>query len=59
MGRNKPGVPKNVPVNEKRGKAKARRNKGLLAMGETDAISWTQSHDPLFKVKGKERATRT
>jgi len=56
MGKERPKVPTNVPVNEKRGKAKSRRNKGLVAMGESDEASWTQAHDPLFKVKGKERA---
>lgn len=55
MGKDKPVVPTNVPVNERRGKAKAKRNKGLLAMGESDFDSWAQAHDPLFKVKGKER----
>ena len=55
MGKEKPKVAKNVPVNEKRGKVKLKRNKGLIAMGEADFDTWAQAHDPLFKVKGKKR----
>ena len=55
MSKERPKVAKNVPLNEKRAKAKARRNRGLIAMGESDFDTWAQAHDPLFKVKGKKR----
>ena len=46
--------------NQKRSEAKARRGKGILAMEKAgmDHAAWTQKHDPLFKVKGKERHRR-
>ena len=43
--------------NEKRGIAKLKRNKGLLAIkksGKTE-IEWARRFDPLFQVKGKAR----
>ena len=49
--------PKEHRQNDKRGIAKLKRNKGLLAMkkaGMTPA-EWAQKFDPLFKVKGKVR----
>ena len=57
MGKNKPTVPSNTPDNPKRGQSKLRRNKGKLAMEKAaaDEKTWCQSHDPLFKVKGKKR----
>ena len=44
-----------VPENEKRAKAKKERGRGKLAMGNYTQVEWTQKHDPLFKVGGKER----
>jgi hypothetical protein len=43
--------------NDRRGIAKLKRNKGLLAMkkaGKTPA-EWAQRTDPLFKIKGIKR----
>ena len=43
--------------NERRGIAKLKRNKGLLAIkksGKTE-IEWARRFDPLFQVKGKVR----
>jgi hypothetical protein len=55
MSKNKPVIV--VPENKKRGIAKAKRNKGMnyiKSLG-VDEKSYTQSQDPLFKVKGIER----
>ena len=43
--------------NPKRADAKKKRGKGILAMEEKgmDQATWTQKHDPLFKVKSKKR----
>jgi len=42
--------------NPKRAIAKKKRNRGQLAMGNLiTQAQWAQRHDPLFKVKGKER----
>jgi len=46
--------------NPKRTAMKLKRGKGRLAIekaGKTE-IQWAQEHDPLFKVKGKERHAR-
>lgn len=41
----------------RRTEAKQRRNKGLGAMkaANMNHAQWSQKHDPLFGVKGKER----
>lgn len=44
-----------VPENENRAKAKKERGCGKLAMGNYTQAEWTRKHDPLYKVKGKER----
>ena len=46
--------------NPKRADAKKKRGKGILAMEEKgmDQATWVQKHDPLFRVKGKERHER-
>ena len=43
--------------NPKRAAAKKKRGKGILAMEERkmDSATWTQKHDPLFRVKGLKR----
>ena len=57
--RNNPHIPAHKP-NEKRGIAKAKRGRGLLAIPEgMDVVQWCQKHDPLFKIKGIERYRRT
>jgi len=40
-----------------RAKTKLKRNKGQLAMNaaKMNEAEWAQKHDPLFKVKKKER----
>ena len=52
-------IPEHKP-NPKRASAKARRGKGILAMEERkmDQATWTQKHDPLYRVKGQERHNR-
>ena len=58
--KNNKTVPK-LHVNPRRAIAKALRNKGqgaIKKLGSTE-IQWCQEHDPLFKVKGKERHNRT
>ena len=46
--------------NIKRSEAKSKRKKGVLAIKKEkmDVMAWGQKHDPLFKVKGKERHRR-
>jgi len=45
--------------NPKRAEAKKKRGYGYLAIPKnTTAAKWTQKHDPLYKVKGKERHRR-
>ena len=46
-----------IPENPKRGIAKAKRGKGqnhIKSLG-IDEKTYSQSQDPLFKVKGQER----
>jgi hypothetical protein len=45
----------NVPTNKNRQERKNERGFGKLAMGKMSDVEWCQKHDPLFKVKGKER----
>ena len=45
------------PVNPKRAIAKAKRGFGQNVM-KGDAVAWSQSKDPLFKIKGLERFKR-
>ena len=45
----------NVPTNPNRQERKKERGFGTLAMGKMTVSEWCQNHDPLFKVKGKER----
>ena len=49
--------PEGHKENFSRGIAKAKRNKGLLAMEEAGMApaEWAQKFDPLFKVKGITR----
>lgn len=50
------GVP-----NQKRQSAKKARGFGMLKVGSNEKHvldAWAQSHDPLYKVKGKERHRR-
>ena len=49
-----------VPENPKRRITKGNRNIGLGAIdkAKSDPITWNQSKDPLFKVRGKERHRR-
>ena len=56
MAKKTPICPEHTP-NEARGVAKHKRGYGQLAMAERGMTQaqWTQKHDPLFKVKGKER----
>ena len=59
MARKTPTVANN-PNNKKRTAAKLARNKGQDAIkksGKSES-EWAQMHDPLFKVKGKERHKR-
>lgn len=43
------------PINPKRGKAKAERKKGVLAMGEVSPDEWAKRFDPLYGIKGIQR----
>ena len=56
MSTNKPTCPFHND-NRKRSEAKARRGFGKFAMEKAgmDQISWTRTHDSLYKVKGKKR----
>jgi hypothetical protein len=47
--------------NEKRTAAKLKRGFGKAAMKKEgmDHSQWAKKHDPLFKIKGKERHRRT
>lgn len=57
MGKNKPFVPTNKD-NPKRTAVKLKRGVGqgmIQKLGISEA-EWCQRFDPLFKVKGKERA---
>lgn len=45
--------------NQKRQSSKKVRGFGMLKVGSPDNLNaWCQSHDPLFRVKGKERRRR-
>ena len=47
--------------NQKRQSAKKARGFGMMKVGSDEKQvldAWAQSHDPLFKVKGKERRRR-
>ena len=56
-------MPKKAPIflghtsNPKRAETKKKRGFGNLAMTEAKMgeDQWAQKHDPLFKIKGKER----
>lgn len=52
-------IPIHAP-NPKRAVAKKKRGKGTLAMEEKgmDQEIWAQKHDPLYRVKGRERHNR-
>jgi len=47
----------NHEPNPKRAAAKAKRGFGgnVMKKANMDQAAWSQKHDPLFKVKGKER----
>jgi hypothetical protein len=45
----------NVPTNPNRQERKKERGFGKLSFGKMNEVEWCQSHDLLFKVKGKER----
>jgi hypothetical protein len=46
--------------NKNRSNAKLARGRGRLAIERSNIsdLEWSQKHDPLFKVKGKERHRR-
>jgi hypothetical protein len=59
MARKSPVCPIHAS-NERRSKAKLKRNRGQLAIKQSgrSEIEWCQKCDPLFKVKGIERHRR-
>ena len=60
MSKNSPVCPTHKP-NPKRTAAKMKRGFGELARKQAnlDKDEWSKKHDPMFKIKGKERHNKS